>query len=64
MNLFYAVFLGDKQLKVFSYDTSISKDKERALKRAQILVNQNKIFDCDCIIEHFGLSGVGVEVKL
>ena len=55
----YSVFWGSKQLKVFPYDSSIKKDKERALTRARILVNQNKIFECDCTIEHFGISGVG-----
>lgn len=63
MTLSYGVYLGDKLLRAFAYDTRIEGDKERALKLAKRLANDNKLFDCDCTIEHFGISGVGTTVK-
>jgi hypothetical protein len=63
MTLSYGVYLGDKLLRAFSYDTRTEGDKERALNLAKRLVNDNKIFECDCTIEHFGLSGVGTTVN-
>ena len=63
MTLSYGVYLGDKLLRAFAYDTRIVGDKERALRLAKQLVNDNKIFECNCTIEHFGLSGVGTTVN-
>jgi hypothetical protein len=63
MTLSYGVYLGDKLLRAFAYDTRIEGDKERALNLAKRLVNDNKIFDCDCAIEHFGIGGVGTTVN-
>lgn len=63
MLLSYAVFLGAKQLKVFPYDTAIQGDQKRAFQRAKILVSQNRIFNCECTIENFGLGGVGIIAK-
>jgi len=63
MTLSYGVYLGDKLLRAFAYDTRIEGDKERALRLAKRLVNDNKIFECDCTIEHFGLGGVGTTVN-
>lgn len=63
MTLSYGVYLGDKLLRAFAYDTRISGDKERALKLAKRLAIDNKILECDCTIEHFGISGVGTTVK-
>jgi hypothetical protein len=63
MTLSYGVYLGDKLLRAFAYDTRTEGDKERALKLAKRLVNDNKIFECDCTIEHFGISGVGTTVN-
>ena len=63
MTLSYGVYLGDKLLRAFAYDTRIAGDQERALRLAKRLAKDNKIFECDCIIEHFGLGGVGTTVK-
>lgn len=63
MTLSYGVYSGAKLLRAFSYDTRIEGDKERALRLARRLVNDNRSFDCDCTIEHFGLSGVGTTVN-
>lgn len=62
MTLSYGVYLGDKLLRAFAYDTRTEGDKERALRLAKRLVNDNKIFEHDCTIEHFGLSGVGTSI--
>jgi hypothetical protein len=63
MTLSYGVYLGDKLLRAFSYDTRTEGDKERALRLAKRLVSDNKIFESDCTIEHFGLGGVGTTVN-
>ena len=63
MTLSYGVYLGSKLLRAFAYDTRIEGDKERAFRLAKRLVNDNKIFECNCTIEHFGLSGVGTTVN-
>ena len=63
MTLSYGVYSGNRLMRVFSYDTRIANDKERALRLAKQLVNDNKIFECNCTIEHFGISGVGTTVN-
>ena len=63
MTLSYGVYSGNRLMRVFSYDTRIANDKERALRLAKKLVNDNKIFECNCTIEHFGISGVGTTVN-
>lgn len=62
MTFHYGVYLGAKLLRAFTYETRTEGDKERALRLAKRLVNDNKIFEVDCTIEHFGLSGVGTTV--
>lgn len=61
MTLSFAVFSGDKQIKVFSYDTRDADGKAQALKRARDFASWNP--SLNCTIEHFGLGGVGIEVK-
>jgi len=63
MTLSYGVYLRDKLLRAFCYDTRIEGDRERALNLAKRLAKENKIFECDCTIEHFGISGVGTTVN-
>ena len=43
MTLSYGVYSGAKLLRAFSYDTRIEGDKERALRLARRLVNDNYI---------------------
>jgi hypothetical protein len=62
MTLHYGVYIGSRLVRAFTYDTRIVGDKERALRLAKRLVNDNKIFEVDCTVEHFGLSGVGTTV--
>jgi hypothetical protein len=59
----FGVYIGSRLVRAFTYDTRIIGDKDRALRLAKRLVNDNKIFEVDCTIEHFGIGGVGVTIK-
>jgi hypothetical protein len=58
----FGVYIGKRLVRAFIYDTRTVGDKERALRLAKRLVNDNKIFEVNCTIEHFGVSGVGTTV--
>lgn len=62
MTLSYAVYSGNKLIKVFSYDTREPEAKQKALERAKAFSSWNP--SLECTIEHFGLGGVGIEVKI
>lgn len=60
----YAIFFNGKQIRVFSYRLLDDKDKERALSLTIDFSNSAKKNGYIYNIEDFGLSGVGVRVKI
>lgn len=58
----FAVFHGDKQLRVFHYSLGSFRDRERAKNLALELADKNDAQGYPCIVEEFGISGVGCVV--
>ena len=58
----FAVFHGNKQLRVFHYSLGSFRDRERAKKLALELADKNDAQGYPCTVEEFGISGVGCVV--
>ena len=58
----FAIFHGNKQLRVFHYSLGSFRDRERAKKLALELADKNDEQGYPCIVEEFGISGVGCVV--
>lgn len=59
----YALFLDNKQIKVYPYSIAHPSDEKRALGLAMAMRDAAKANGYHYTIEHFGASGVGTIVK-
>jgi hypothetical protein len=57
----YAVFHNNVQIRVYPYDI-VGSDWQRARTLAIELAEKNERSGYKCIVEHFGVSGVGTVV--